>query len=642
MFVFAVATLALAVTAFTSLPLLQTSAANVKCGMYSTLDVALNGDGVMWGGFQKLKDQLGNISSALSSAQTAINTYFNDNSWLVTDTQAMKNANLNLYKTYNTSSLFSPAPGVATNITPYFIHGSLGPDTNPNTMVYDIDQGLQITQGLTNQAILVDQSAKLVSDSAAIITNNIGVSQSQLDMYNTQLSNFNSELDVFSSRYFDQLFTWGIYAMEGIVGFILAACLMVIAGGISTHCFDMYNCRTMVHLGWGILGIMYFGVLGMTYIFLPVGSIGIDMCKVYQQTLNNQSYYSKWGQHYSQNLLTKLDVCVNGNGSILGAFNSLDEMNTVSGMFSKIATYNQMVNTSSSTYVNLANSTSRITAWSATVANYREGKFDDSLPGDSSLNNPYNSLYSLNGFTTRGTGAMNCTQDLWVYDEVNCTAGMAVYTPGTLVQGTYLQTTPVCFSFNSKLQTSSPSIWTSTDFNNRYVSIMVSCNTAYNGILSYGFSIIRYRDSRINLYTSIGTDISNLLTMNNNYNTKLGVFGSNLTAFSTAVSTLNSLMNDQLSGLSVSSNCTVVSSYMRYAYNEYCIKFMSEVSKLGLYFLLMSMVMIGVVITSSVFAIKYANVERVMVRVVPQLSNTVVKMDNKSESEQSSEFEDLD
>lgn len=49
---------------------------------------------------------------------------------------------------------------------------------------------------------------------------------------------------------------------------------------------------------------------------------------------------------------------------------------------------------------------------------------------------------------------------------------------------------------------------------------------------------------------------------------------------------------------------------------------MSEASKLGLYFLLLSLIMIGTVITSSVFAIKYANVERQMVQVVPQQPST--------------------
>jgi hypothetical protein len=447
-----------------------------------------------------------------------------------------------------------------------------------------------------------------------------------MDMYNTQLTQFNVEIDTFSNRYFDQLFSWGIYAMEGIVGFILAACLMGIAGGIATHCFDMYNCRTMVHLSWIIMGIMYFGVLGMTYVFLPVGSVGIDMCRVYQQTLNNQTYYAKYGQHYSQNLLIKLNTCVFGDGSILSSFNSLGEVTTISNLFTQIDTYNHMTNSTNVNYVDLTNSLSRINAWITTVANYRDGKFYDAITTDTTNANPFVAINTLNGYTINATGGQNCTQDYWVYDALNCTTGMSVYTPGsTAAEGTYLQSTPVCFSFNTRLQTSSPSIWTQSDFNNRYISISLNCTTSYTNIITQGFAIIKYRDSRINLYTAIGNDLSNLLTSNNNFNTQLGTFTSNLSAFSASVSTLNSLMNDQLSGLGVSSNCTAISSYMHYTYNEFCIKFMSEVSKLGLYFFMMAIVMIGAIITASVFAIKYAKVERIVVTVVPQASTTKIE-----------------
>lgn len=162
---------------------------------------------------------------------------------------------------------------------------------------------------------------------------------------------------------------------------------------------------------------------------------------------------------------------------------------------------------------------------------------------------------------------------------------------------------------------------------------MANCSTAYANIIKYGFSIIKYRDSRINIYKSISSDLNDLLSSNNAYNSKLGVFRSNLSAFSSAVSTLNSLMNDKLSGLGVSSNCTVLSTYMSYTYNEFCIKFMSEVSRLGIYFMLLSLVMIGSIITASVFAIKYARVDRNRATVVPQMSTTKVQ---DKDSEQSS------
>lgn len=115
-----------------------------------------------------------------------------------------------------------------------------------------------------------------------------------------------------------------------------------------------------------------------------------------------------------------------------------------------------------------------------------------------------------------------------------------------------------------------------------------------------------------------------------------------MTAFSAAVSTLNSLMNDQLSGLLVSNNCSSLKGYMFYTYNEFCVKFMSDAAKLGIYFLLLSLVMVAAVVTGSVFAIKYAKVERNKMTVVPQQASTTKLENRDKDSEQSSEFEDLD
>jgi type II secretory pathway pseudopilin PulG len=131
----------------------------------------------MWGGFSTLKTQLGSISSALAGAQTAINTYFADNSWLANNTRSMQNANLNLYNNYNTSTLYNPDPTQVVNITPYFIQSSLGPNGTAYTMVTNIDGGMQVTQKLTNAAISVDQAAKTLVDSIGTIQSNINVSQ---------------------------------------------------------------------------------------------------------------------------------------------------------------------------------------------------------------------------------------------------------------------------------------------------------------------------------------------------------------------------------------------------------------------------------------------------------------------------------
>lgn len=525
MLIFMVITMGIAVAAFTSLPALQESTGNTKCGIYTILDIALNGDGVSWGGFSTIASLLDGISSALSSTQTKINTYFGDNTWLTNDTLSMQNKNMNLYNNYNASTVVNPDADNVTQVMPLFISSGLGPNGTANRMVTDIDAGMQVTQVLTNSAIQVDQSAKVLADSVSTIQSNVNISKNQLNMYNSQLASFEKEMNAFSSQYFDQIFQWGVYAMEGIVGFILAACLMGIAGGIATHFFDMYNCRTMVHLSWGILGLMYFGVLVMTYAFLPAGSIGMDMCKVYNKALTNQTYFRKFGEQYSQSVTTKIEVCLFGDGAILNTFNSLNEMSTISQMFTNIKSFQQMRNSSSSSYVDLTTSTGKVSGWMAAMLNFRDGIYDDAPSTLTSKSNPKVALYNLNGYTLRAAGAQNCSQDDWVFDEANCTTGEAKYVPGTtIVEGTTLRTYPLCISFNSKLMTSSTSVWTTTDFNARYVQIMANCSTAYSNIMKYGFALINFRDSRINLYKSLYSDLNDLLTANLNFNTKLGTF----------------------------------------------------------------------------------------------------------------------
>jgi hypothetical protein len=179
-------------------------------------------------------------------------------------------------------------------------------------------------------------------------------------------------------------------------------------------------------------------------------------------------------------------------------------METISQLFTKIGTLNQMRNTSSSTYVDLTISTTKLANWKTIIGNYKNGVYKDAANTLVSRSNPDVALYNLNGYTLRAAGAENCSQDEWVFNETNCTTGIAKYEPGTTItEGTTLRTYPLCISFNSKLMTTSPSIWTTTDFNNRYVQIMATCPTAYANIIKFGFGLITYRDSRINLYKSI-------------------------------------------------------------------------------------------------------------------------------------------
>ena len=57
-----------------------------KCSLYYSLDVALNGDSNSgWGGFLQISSQVGNLSSQLVTASTAVNAQLAGSDWLLTD-----------------------------------------------------------------------------------------------------------------------------------------------------------------------------------------------------------------------------------------------------------------------------------------------------------------------------------------------------------------------------------------------------------------------------------------------------------------------------------------------------------------------------------------------------------------------------
>lgn len=91
-----------AIVGFVYFPKFKQHIQNTKCGLYMALDVALNGDQTnAWGGFTQISDQIGNVSTLLSTASTAVSTNLSNNGWLVDDMAQLKEQNLNIYKDNN-------------------------------------------------------------------------------------------------------------------------------------------------------------------------------------------------------------------------------------------------------------------------------------------------------------------------------------------------------------------------------------------------------------------------------------------------------------------------------------------------------------------------------------------------------------
>lgn len=136
-------------------------------------------------------------------------------------------------------------------------------------------------------------------------------------MYNHQLGIVISQYDTFSKQYFDDSFGTFLSIFQSVFGLALAGSLVVLLGAASTHLFDLLACRKMVHLGWTIYGFTYIGVIVVAFIGLSMGSISYGFCQYFHEMLTVQVSYNKLGESYTQNMFTRLDVCIFGNGNAM-------------------------------------------------------------------------------------------------------------------------------------------------------------------------------------------------------------------------------------------------------------------------------------------------------------------------------------
>lgn len=231
----------------------------------------------------------------------------------------------------------------------------------------------------------------------------------------------------------------------------------------------------------------------------------------------------------------------------------------------------------------------------------------DTDPSITSNNNPNYAIGQLNLYTYQGGGVATGSKDVWVWDKANCTDPSYSIYNATASVGTGLSSTYVtCLSFNEKLTSNSPNIWSFSDFTMRYVQIREAYPDAYNRIQFYGQTLIAFRDSRINLFQAIQDDLTSLYTSNTNFNSQLNNFASRVSQFEAAVSTLNNLITNSLNGLSVTSNCKTLADKLRFVDNVYCVNLMAQIVKLTLCSLLMLGLMLLGVIVGSRFGMMYA------------------------------------
>ena len=197
----------------------------------------------------------------------------------------------------------------------------------------------------------------------------------------------------------------------------------------------------------------------------------------------------------------------------------------------------------------------------------------------------------MNKYANNQTGGSppSCTNDYWVFDNVNCThnATETIYvsTTSSTSGSTFASTGFMCISFNEKYQTQNNDSWSVSDIINRYVTRR-QCNSnteSFDMIRDYAVSLINYRDSRINVYQNIKDQLNALLTTNQNLNTNITAFTNKVSTFVTATATLQSLVTNQVNGLDASSNCITIANHLRFVYNTFCVNFLYTSVQFGIY-----------------------------------------------------------
>ena len=229
---------------------------------------------------------------------------------------------------------------------------------------------------------------------------------------------------------------------------------------------------------------------------------------------------------------------------------------------------------------------------------YGSGIYVDADPADTTENNPYVALANMNLLTLKAnsTGTKNiCANDLWVFDNTNCSnsSSESTYTPSSdNTNGLYFPPSgTLCISLNSRLSNTAPSIWTASDISQRYIAHRGCDSTAagnstdaYNTISRYALSLTNYRDSRINVYQSLYDELNALLVKNSAYTTNMTGFNAQVNTFFSSVAALNNLVTNQINGLTISADCRVIADSFRFFYNMYCVNFLNRSVKIGTLF----------------------------------------------------------
>jgi hypothetical protein len=253
------------------------------------------------------------------------------------------------------------------------------------------------------------------------------------------------------------------------------------------------------------------------------------------------------------------------------------------------------------------------------MTNRMRGIWSDATT-DSSTNNPLKAIQQLSQLTDLSVNPMpkqGCPdyRDEWRFALNNCTATRQV--SGVAIDSTYVADgQAVCLSLG--YADDRPSL---VKISSRYNSMRAeqtpqpagvnyaSCKAIYDEIIKYATTIVEYRDARIELFRAMLNDLSDIRTNYATLKTNLNNYATNVNLFRTNVATLSTLIQDQLTGIVFTTNCTPIADALFKIEQQMCTSFEANIFKLAIAFVILVAATIGTVIAGHIFAVRYSRVD---------------------------------
>lgn len=102
--------------------------------------------------------------------------------------------------------------------------------------------------------------------------------------------------------------------------------------------------------------------------------------------------------------------------------------------------------------------------------------------------------------------------------------------------------------------------------------------------------------------------MNEILLQNNDFNEMLSNFKSRVTQFSDSTKTLKNLIISETKGIHYASNCTILGQKIKDTYIVFCRNFMSQIVRMGILSIILTVIIVGGIWVGSLFAVRYSEI----------------------------------